>query len=285
MQHIVPKPVNDEYERPKVSLSCLQCQRRKKKCDKNSPCQACVQAGIACTAISRARLPRGRHAPQRDSGDLRRRVARLEDLLSSQRNDGQPVKVQPQKADSSNMLSDSAWSSISEEVFGIRELVDSLAEDEPPEPPIETAETDRVQRFDILLYSNAPCFVQPYVLESPPMAIVSALVDIYLHRVDPVLKVTHTPSLRETFSLDVSTITPAQAALRFAVLFTALCSLDEEECFQRLNSRKSSLHSRLQLAAEVSLSRTKLLTTTDLTTLQSFVIYLVSLGPLMVKPC
>jgi hypothetical protein len=284
MQRIVPKPVSVEYEKPKASLSCLQCQRRKKKCDKNSPCLACTQAGIACTAISRARLPRGRHAPQRDSGDLRQRVARLEELLLSQKKIGQPFEVPPQKDDSSNVLSDSAWTSISEEVFGIRELVDSLAaEDEPPAPPIETAETDRVQRFDILLYGDAPCFIQPYVLESPPEAIVSALMGIHLHRVDPVLKVTHAPSLRDIFLLDVDTITPAQAALRFAVLFTAVSILDEEECFQRLNSSKSSLRSRLQLAAEVSLSRTKLLTTANLTTLQSLVIYLVSFGLFMVK--
>ncbi|TVY39468.1 C6 finger domain transcription factor [Lachnellula occidentalis] len=281
----VAKPVDgngndaDEYERPKVSLSCIQCQRRKKKCDKNSPCQACLQAGIACTAVSRARLPRGRHAPQpKESGDLRRRVAKLEELLSSQRTDGgQSAPVQPLKADLSNMLSDSQWTSISEEVFGIRELVDSLAECESPEASIETEENQRVQRFDILLYSDAPCFVQPSVLELPPKTIVSALLDNYFRRVDPVFKVTHAPSLREVFLLDEDSLTPAQEALKFSVLFTSLCSLEEEECLPHLNCSRNSLIGRLQLAAEVSLSRTNLPTTTNLIVVQSFVIYLAGL--------
>jgi len=89
------------HEKPKVNLSCLQCQQRKRKCDKSNPCQACRQAGLSCTAISRARLPRGRHA-QRD-GDLRQRVARLEKLVSSQRNGAEPA--QPMLAQVSSWLS------------------------------------------------------------------------------------------------------------------------------------------------------------------------------------
>ncbi|TVY36471.1 C6 finger domain transcription factor [Lachnellula subtilissima] len=282
-----PNPNDEyEYERPKVRLSCLQCQRRKKKCDKDSPCQACVYAGIPCTAVSRARLPRGRHAPQKESGDLRRRVARLEELLSSQRNDaaagGQSAPVQPQKFDlssrlSNTRLSDSAWTSISEEVFGIRELVDSLADAESPESQNDTTETDRIQRFDVLLYSDSPCFVQPYVLELPPEPVVSALVDNYLYRIDRVFKVTHAPSLRELFLLDEDSLTPAQQALKCSVLFTSVCSLDEEEFLQRFNFTRNSLRSRLQLATEVYLSQSKLLETTNLMVLQSFVIYLAGL--------
>ena len=113
LQPVMSTSVGAEYERPKLSLSCLQCQTRKRKCDKKNPCQACRQAGIACTAISRARLPRGRHAVQRGGGDPRQRIARLEQLLSSQRNAGDPVNPTPPQDQSK--LQDSAWTSISEE--------------------------------------------------------------------------------------------------------------------------------------------------------------------------
>lgn len=270
-----PTNPDTEYERPKVSLSCLQCQRRKKKCDKNSPCQACTQAGISCTAISRARLPRGRHASQRDNEDLRRRVSRLEELLLSQKNDGAPRKVTPQSEDLSKTLSDSAWTSISEEVFGIRELVDSLAEDEPGAHPVETVEREPMQRFETLFYSDTSHLLGPDVLLPPPESVVMSLIDIYLHRVDPLFKVVHGPSLRELFSQDLNTITLPQKALKSSVLFAAVSSLDEQECLQFLGSGKGSLSSRLQLASEISLSGAKLLTSTDLTALQAFVIYLV----------
>jgi hypothetical protein len=264
--------VGTEYERPKVSLSCLQCQNRKKKCDKKIPCQACRQAGISCTAVSRARLPRGRHAAQRDGGDLRQRVQRLEQLLSSQRSASDPVSLTP-PADQGRSP-DSSWTSISEEVVGIRQLLDNLAGSEPSEP-LEMQNTDRPQSFDILLYSDASCFVHPHVLESPPAAMVSELLEIYLHRVDRVFKVIHAPSLRPIILEDI-TITPAQEALKFAVFFTAVNSLDEQECLERFNSTKCVIGSRFQLAAEVFLSRAGLMVTTDLTALRAFVIYLVS---------
>ena len=274
MHHVIPASVSAVYERPKVSLSCLQCQQRKKKCDKNNPCQACRQAGLACAAISRARLPRGRHTIQRDSADLRQRVARLEKLLSSQRNDGEPVE--PTAPQDDKKTPDSAIISITEGVVGIRELLDKLAGDEPGDFLVETPDTDRIQSFDILMYGDASCLVAPYVLESPPKAIVSALLDIYLDRIDPVFKVTHTPSLHAIL-LEANNITPAQEALKSSVFFTAVNSLDEQECLQRFNSSKSALSGRFQLAAEVLLSRSGLLTTVDLTSLQAFVIYLVSL--------
>jgi hypothetical protein len=272
LQGVISASVGAEYERPKVSLSCLQCQNRKKKCDKKVPCQAYRQVGISCTAVSGARLPRGRHAAQREGGDLRRRVARLEQLLSSQRSASDSVSLTP-SADQGKSP-DSSWASISEEVVGIRHLLDNLAGDEPSEP-LETPKSDRPQSFDILLYSDASCFVHPHVLESPPTTIILELLEIYLHRVDHVFKVIHTPSLHTIILGDI-TINPAQEALKFAVFFTAVNSLDEQKCLKRFNSTKGTIGSRPQLAAEVFLSRAGLIVTTDLTALQAFVIYLVS---------
>jgi len=278
MQRIVPSTGIPEYERPKVALSCLQCQRRKRKCDKNTPCQACSQAGIACTAVSRARLPRGRRAAQKGDGDLRQRVARLEELLSSKRIE-EPKVSHDDTSSKAAAVPDLGWSSISEEIIGIRDLVDSLAGDDFYDPPVEAseaAENEQIQRFDVLMYGDSSCFVQPQVLETPPDTIVSKLLDVYLQRVDPIFKVTHTPSLCRTL-LGANILTPAQEVLKFAVLFTAVNTLDEEECSQQLKLSKEDFSGRLQLATEVLLSRNRLFTTPDLSILQAFVIYLVSL--------
>ena len=192
--------------------------------------------------------------------------------MSSQRSASDSVSPKP-PADQGKSP-DSSWTSISEEVVGIRHLLDNLAGDEPSEP-LETPKSDRPQSFNILLYSDASCFVHPHVLESPPAAIVLELLEIYLHRVDRVFKVIHAPSL-STMILEDTTITPAQEALKFAVFFTAVNSLDEQECLERFNLTKGAIGSRFQLAAEVFLSRAGLMISTDLMGLQAFVIYLVS---------
>jgi hypothetical protein len=273
MQQVTSDSVNHGYERLKVRLSCLQCQQRKKKCDKKDPCHACSQACIACTPISRARLPRGRHVNQQGSAVLRQRVARLEQLLLPTGKAGEIVEPPPPP--NNNTASHSLWNTISEEVVGIRELLDNLTGDESNDILDETPETIQSQNFDVLLYGDASCFVQPHVLEPLPSEMVSELVDIYSYRIDQIFKVIHMPSLCGML-LEVDTITPAQEALKASILFTAVCTLDELECQQRFNLSRNSLSSKLQLVVEVQLSRAGLLTTTDLTALQAFVIYLVT---------
>jgi hypothetical protein len=67
---------------PKPRLSCAQCRRRKKKCNKGVPCAACREAGLNCDVIQRARLPRGRSAKTKNQNTLLEdRVARIEQLL------------------------------------------------------------------------------------------------------------------------------------------------------------------------------------------------------------
>ena len=133
-----------------------------------------------------------------------------------------------------------------------------------------------VKGFDVLLYGDSSCSVEPSVLASPPRAVMFALLDVFLYRIDPILKVTHAPSLR-TLLFDRPTSGPAPEALKFAVYFTTVCSLDENECLEIIGQEKVETLARFRLATEILLSRADLLSTTDLTVLQAFIIFLVSL--------
>ena len=63
-------------------LSCEQCRRCKTKCDKDSPCSACVKAGLVCNSVSRNRKPRGSTKRMHPTGtSLDARIAHLEDLV------------------------------------------------------------------------------------------------------------------------------------------------------------------------------------------------------------
>lgn len=117
--------------------------------------------------------------------------------------------------------------------------------------------------------------------EAPPKSIVIALLETYIYRVDSVLKVGHVPSLRnfllseEQDHLEHFNHT-SQEALKFAICFTAVCTLTEVESRNIFMEEKDQTIDRFRLATEVMLSRANLLTTSDITILQAFVIYLVS---------
>ena len=127
--------------------------------------------------------------------------------------------------------------------------------------------------------------VNPALLQAPSTPVLVALLDTFVFRVDAVLKVSHVPLLRSLLLPDgplnpESLKGPSHQALKFAVCFTAACTLSEAECRAIFVEEKNKVINRLRLATEVVLSQAKLLTTSDVTVLQAFVIYLVS-GPMI----
>lgn len=164
------------------------------------------------------------------------------------------------------------------QVLGIRELLDRDSSDpdlDTVAPETTSVPQSKAERFDILIYGDSSCCIEPSLLAPPPKAVIFALLDIYMHRVDVILKVIHGPSLR-TLVLESSACEPALEALRFAVFFTSLCTLEEQECIDIVGEAKSKTAAKFRIATELLLSKANLLTTKNLTVLQAFLIYLVS---------
>lgn len=110
------------------------------------------------------------------------------------------------------------------------------------------------------------------------------LFEIYLRRIDPLFKVIHRPSLsthlfKQQQYLNYTHGHPAIEALACSIEYAAVCSLTDEECFAVLGANKSSVISTYHMATELALSRAGLFTRNDVTVLQAFIIYLVSLPP------
>lgn len=61
------------------TLSCVLCQKRKVKCDRNDPCAGCVKLGVECIASVPA-PPR----PRKRITDLQSRLERCEEALKVQ---------------------------------------------------------------------------------------------------------------------------------------------------------------------------------------------------------
>ena len=131
----------------------------------------------------------------------------------------------------------------------------------------------------MILFGASCCVLNPP--EAPPKSIVIALLDIYIYRVDSILKVTHVPSLRSLLLSEEQEHSNtfhhhSREALKLAICFTAVCTLSEVEIRDIFPEKKEKIMNRFRLATEVMLSRAELLTTSDITVLQAFVIYLVS---------
>lgn len=88
------------------------------------------------------------------------------------------------------------------------------------------------------MYDDSLCYVEPSVFSPPSKAVVFALLDFYMHRIDPILQAIHGLSLR-TLLLENFAYTPAQEVLRFAVFFTAVCSLEENESNEIVGKQKA----------------------------------------------
>lgn len=88
-------------------LSCINCRKRKVKCNKTNPCSACDRSSLACIFPNRARLPRGRNGGSKTTNvELLRRVNKLEKLLDKASGEANPnsthATVQPSPSGHSN---------------------------------------------------------------------------------------------------------------------------------------------------------------------------------------
>lgn len=111
--------------------------------------------------------------------------------------------------------------------------------------------------------------------------LVAQLCHVYNLQVDPIVKILHRPTLNAFLVdsqgfLDYDIQDSSPAALRAAVCYAAVVSMTEEQCKAKFSSPKSTVLPEFRNACDMALSRAGLLTTTDITVLQAFVLYLVS---------
>lgn len=259
--------------------------------------------------VNRQRLPRGRKGGRRKAdAELNARVGRLETLVKSlEANvhldgtaqddlgdriiqdatfDKMESATHAKPTDLRRYLGSSFWSSLTEEVNGLRDVLDQSSDEE-----IEKIESSSNQEafselyppaFNVVL-CNANSFITPLPngIQHPPKLMIHTLCSIYLHNVDPLCKLLHGPSLRRHLQLGEQYLhyrpgDSAVEALSFAVYYAAVNAQPEYECRQMFGEEKNALLQKYQFAVEISLAKADLINTMDISTLQAFLIYLVS---------
>ena len=103
---------------------------------------------------------------------------------------------------------------------------------------------------------------------------------IYLDRVNPLLKVTHTPSLQGRIieaTSNIKDIDPNLEALMFGIYSMSVLSVAVEDCSATFGSSREDLLMRYQFGCQQALLNCKLLQSSDRDCLTALFLYLVSL--------
>lgn len=98
----------------------------------------------------------------------------------------------------------------------------------------------------------------------------NALLDVYFANVDPMVRLTHKPTVLRRFSMYNQEAHP----MSFAIYFSAINSMPPNVVENRFGESKDTLLDRFQLGVEISLARENYLTTSSLEIFQGFVLWL-----------
>ncbi|KAL1901036.1 hypothetical protein Sste5346_002102 [Sporothrix stenoceras] len=101
---------------------------------------------------------------------------------------------------------------------------------------------------------------------------------VYQENVDPVVKILHIPTTSKVIRdarTNLDNISPAAEALMFAIYYAAVNSLEESEIQTNFMAEKNVLVNKYRFALEQALAKANFLISSDLVTLQAFVLLLV----------
>lgn len=114
----------------------------------------------------------------------------------------------------------------------------------------------------------------------PPAVQILQLWQIYLDNVNPLLKLTHTPTLQGQLieaAANPSKVSRPLEALLFSIYYIAVLSLTEEEAQDTFKEEKTRMMSRFHRATQQALINAGFMRSPDLAVLQAFLMYLVSI--------
>lgn len=283
------------------TIPCGNCQRSKAECVPFIPSGA-------------ARGRQGGRKRKREEGELLERIAKLEGLVKSIEGDetlqseqekttaegivgainvdaggGAPCthdRNQPTAPRVDKYLATSFWVSLSEEIHGLKDVFGGSSNDEDEDegelaPPSDMSRLGQqhVQQsnhsgFAILRTTMTEAIIPPKPHQ------VYTFCDIYLANVDPVFKILHRPSLRKYLQenaseLDCSPGRGGLEALRCAIYYAAVTSMEDGECRHRIGEDRTVLLARYRAGTESALAKADFINTVDMSTLQALALYLV----------
>ncbi|KAI1876933.1 uncharacterized protein JN550_001005 [Neoarthrinium moseri] len=292
--------------------SCVLCQQRKVRCDKNKPCSNCAKAGVECRVIPPQ--PPRRRKKRISERDLVARLRKYEALLAQNgiefeslgpdikvidpgtvhegdELDTDLVRARQTSADPLNPDLISApgetpavpktfkWFPFQKEF----RMTEDILKDSSDEDDIGSSIN---QAYD-KMFDNSDGF--PFIIgggsesvtDQHPSAIqIIQLWQTYLNNVNPLLKITHTPTLQERIieaTANIDKVSKSLEALMFSIYFMAVTSMKDDDVRLLFNEERPLLLQRYYVACQQALINAGFMRNPDLTLLQAFLLYLLGI--------
>ncbi|KAI0135305.1 fungal-specific transcription factor domain-containing protein [Daldinia grandis] len=307
-------PPNPDASMIKVTRghSCVLCQQRKVRCDKSKPCSNCLKANVECRVVP-PQPPRRRkkRVPERD---LVERLRKYEALLAQngiefdslgpdvkivdpgsvedgdelepefirQRSKESPAGVDPDlissPGETAHVPRTFKWFPFQKEATTDEALRDSSDE--------EDVGSSINQAYDKMFDSpdGFPFVVggqfESVTSQHPSAIQIFQLWQIYLNNVNPLLKLTHTPTLQVRIieaGASLDKVSRSLEALMFSIYLMAITSIDEEECQATFNESRINLLAKYYYATQQALLNAGFMRNPDLTSLQAYLLYLMGI--------
>ncbi|KAK4940915.1 hypothetical protein LTR10_019069 [Elasticomyces elasticus] len=177
--------------------------------------------------------------------------------------------------DRSRYVSNAFWTSMTEEIAEMRDLLDPTTTEDDDEhlSPEQDRQNGTHQAF-IFGYSSMMLDLREL---HPSPSQIFILWEVFKENVDPVVRILHRPTAKVILMNAASSLDrvsrPAEALL-FSIYFGAVVSMTPEQCRQLLDEDKDFLLKRYRFATEQALARADFLNSSSLMCLQAFSFFL-----------
>ncbi|KAL5333975.1 fungal-specific transcription factor domain-containing protein [Aspergillus crustosus] len=221
--------------------SCLECRRRKIKCDRSHPCSYCVKVRIQCKYPAK---------PLVHNEDALGRVASLESKVQAM----EKRLLEVEEPRQSPLIC----------------LTPAAARETPREAPAPASTAAELLRPQATIDLEAL---------RPIQSRIAAHWQRYLDVVDPLLKLFHTPTVQKLVMTAIHNRTKldfAPQCLLFAIYYAAVASMSRQECQIELEEERDVLLEQYRTGLNYYLSYLDLLKSTDIVVLQAFTLYLIT---------
>ncbi|TIC97869.1 Transcription factor vrtR1 [Colletotrichum higginsianum] len=305
------QPSTPAPDKPRTVLACVFCHQRKIKCDRKSPCANCIKSDQPCVPSTRAPPGAGR---RRVVKDLLDRLHQCESLLSQvaphdAERGGRPVypgtpgsttaaaasapspamswvsyeeaRKQPSSRPGGKIVCDEGRATFMESPLRGNVLdhlqfsklsLDDKDNERSTNPSASCSTSERGEPahqksmdFDLLALGPVE---------------VLRLWQVFLERVNPMVKIVHVPSLEPLVfeaATDRFNLSPDFEALLCSINVVAIMALSDAEAVQMLNVEKSKALRNSMFALKKALAKLDFMRRYNITILQCLVLYLVSL--------
>lgn len=176
-------------------------------------------------------------------------------------------------------LENRLWTHLDDEFMDASEILPGSSDEEDAEtrPPSNAAHMD--PHGSDLLLGHSP-IDQELRSEHPPPVQQFRLWQAFLDNVHPMTKIVHAPTVQQALleaTESTNDISRPMESLMFAIYSCAVYSMTNAECEKVMGQAKSVVLTRYQCAARHALTNASLLKTSNITVLQAFALFLLSM--------